>query len=302
MKLPLASTVLGMTVLFSFSSCVRAPELTLKAPANPAPQIQYQTWQTPDAVIHLLKIPAHRRYRVIPAVDPQLRTLGDWTAQDSKSKSAEHLVAAINAGFFDPSNQKATAYVILDGKMVADPTQNPNLMGNANLKPYLPQILNRSEFRRYTCGPETRYAIARRQDATPAGCQLQDALGAGPQLLPDYAARAEGFVDETQGGRVRDPLGVDQPNARSAIGLSATHDILWVMVAQKPAASGPSGFTLPELQAFLKRQGAISAMNLDGGSSTSFYFQGKTWYGKRDESGEPIRRPIKSALLLYERP
>ena len=60
-------------------------------------------------------------------------------------------VAAINAGFFDLLNTKTTSYVIKDGEIAADPTLNPNLMNNPSLQDYLPQILNRSEFRIMDC-------------------------------------------------------------------------------------------------------------------------------------------------------
>jgi exopolysaccharide biosynthesis protein len=42
-------------------------------------------------------------------------------------------------------------------------------------------------------------------------------------------------------------------------------------------------------------------MNLDGGSSSSFYYKGKTFYGKVNENGNPIKRPVKSALLIQLR-
>jgi exopolysaccharide biosynthesis protein len=56
--------------------------------------------------------------------------------------------------------------------------------------------------------------------------------------------------------------------------------------------------TFTELTTFLKTLGAEQAMNLDGGSSSSFYYQGKTSYGKVDTEGYPIQRPVKSVLLV----
>jgi hypothetical protein len=122
-------------------------------------------------------------------------------------------VAALNAGFFDPSNGLTTSYVTVDGTLVADPRQNQRLVGNPDLAPYMEQILNRSEFRRYDCGGTPRYAITLHQEPTPAGCTLVDAVGAGPQLLPQHTAEAEGFVD-TSVTPVRDALGSQAANAR----------------------------------------------------------------------------------------
>jgi exopolysaccharide biosynthesis protein len=39
-------------------------------------------------------------------------------------------------------------------------------------------------------------------------------------------------------------------------------------------------------------------MNLDGGSSAALYYGGETIYGKVNESGEAVQRPVKSALLV----
>ena len=53
----------------------------------------------------------------------------------------------VNAGFFDPNNQKSVSYVTIDGQVVLNPQNNENLMGNEVLQPFLDKILNRSEFR-----------------------------------------------------------------------------------------------------------------------------------------------------------
>lgn len=95
---------------------------------------------------------------------------------------------------------------------------------------------------------------------------------------------------------IRDPLGISQPNARSAIGITRNNTIIWVMVAQKPDLAN-SGMTLQELTDFMKTLGVEKAINLDGGSSSSLYYQGKTITGKVKD-GKPIQRSIKSALLI----
>jgi exopolysaccharide biosynthesis protein len=71
-----------------------------------------------------------------------------------------------------------------------------------------------------------------------------------------------------------------------------------VMVTQTTAQ--PSGMTLDELAGFMKRLGVTSALNLDGGTSSSLYVRNKTIYGKRDEAGQSIKRAVKSALLLLK--
>jgi exopolysaccharide biosynthesis protein len=50
----------------------------------------------------------------------------------------------------------------------------------------------------------------------------------------------------------------------------------------------------------MKTLGVNKAMNLDGGSSSSFYYDGKAFYGKVDGQGERVERSVKSVLLLKD--
>ncbi|MBW4464706.1 MAG: phosphodiester glycosidase family protein [Pegethrix bostrychoides GSE-TBD4-15B] len=270
--------------------------------STPAP-IRYQIHDLPRSQVHTVLIPADSGFAVMPALSPQTASLETFLPQQSA-------IAAINGGFFDPQNQQTTSYVIQQGRLVGDPTQNQRLMGNPDLAPYLDQILDRSEFRRYQCRSanqvsQIQYAIARHRDAVPPDCQLLEALGAGPQLLPDLTLEPEGFTTtDTSGNLIRDALGSRQPNARSAVGITAAGDILLVMAAQKPEMT-PSGLSLSELADFLKDQGAKTALNLDGGSSSTLFYQQQTVYGKLNADGKPVQRPVKSVLLvkpLSERP
>jgi exopolysaccharide biosynthesis protein len=58
--------------------------------------------------------------------------------------------------------------------------------------------------------------------------------------------------------------------------------------------------SLQALADFMKTQDVEKAMNLDGGSSSSLYYKGKTSYGKVDEKGNQLRRLVKSVLLVQE--
>jgi len=98
-----------------------------------------------------------------------------------------------------------------------------------------------------------------------------DALQAGPVLLPSLGLEAEGFVAfaaaDATGHRavVRDGIGSYQRTARSALGLRPDGTLILV------AAVGPEdgGLTIPELRDLMAQEGCATAMNLDGGSSTS---------------------------------
>jgi hypothetical protein len=189
--------------------------------------LQYKTYTLTHSVVHTLRIPAQSSFTVVPAVSDSIDTLESFA-------KAYGAIAVLNGGFFDPTNQKSTSYVVLQGKLIADPKLNERLVNNPDLSPYLNQIFNRTEFRRYQCDSTIRYDIAPHNAPLPANCHLIDTLGGGPRLLPELTAQPEGFVDTVNGGVIRDPLGINQPNARTAIALTQTGDVIWVMVAQKP--------------------------------------------------------------------
>lgn len=257
--------------------------------------IAYKVHYLPQSMVHVLHIPTQSSLQVTPALASGVDTLANFAAVDGT-------IAAVNGGFFDPVNQKTTSYVVSNGAIVADPGENQRLMNNPEMMPYLDRILNRSEFRQYQCGQAGRYDIAAHSDPVPAHCQLLNALGGGPQLLPELALVEEGFAEIVEGERVRDALGSTQPNARTAVGITASGDIMLVMAAQLPELPGTSGLSLPELAEFMRTIGATAAMNLDGGSSSALFYQGQTHYGKVDADGNQVERPVKSALLVQNSP
>jgi hypothetical protein len=274
-----------------------SPVSSAPAPA-PETRMEYQFYDLPQAAVHTLVISLERQpmeRQPTLAIAPGLETVEQF---------AERLgaKAVLNGGFFDPQNQKTTSFVTLNGELVADPRQNERLMDNPDLVPYRDRILNRTELRRYRCGEGERYGLAQHRDEGMAGCALVDAIGGGPMLLPELRLEAEGFLDEATG---RDPLGSGQKNARTAVGLMG-EKMVWVMVGQKVEAAGgdsgtssgrvAGGMSLPELAEFMKGLGVEQAMNLDGGSSSSLWFEGKGFYGKGD--GGVGKRPVKSVLVV----
>ena len=267
-----------------FASAARSSAITKSKPA-----ISYKSRKLSHGTAHIVSIPAGQ-FRVTPALSASTEPLEDFAKRDGA-------IAAINGGFFDPENRQSTSFVVLNEQVIADPRQNDRLMQNPTLSPYLDKILNRSEFRSCQCGDTIAYQIRQHQDPIPAGCRSLSALGGGPRLLPDRTDQAEGFVDRTKG---RDALGSDQPNARTAIGLTHDGTIIWVMVAQTPDVAD-SGASLSELAELMKSLGVETAMNLDGGSSSALYYQGKTIYGKLDKTGKPIQRPVKSVFWVKAR-
>lgn len=309
--------LIGSLALRSLQSTAQSLSPSTQRP-QPSPVVVYATHELPTSLVHTVTVPPSG-FAVKLALAPSTATLEQFVQQHRP-------LAALNGGFFDPQNQQSTSYVIQQGQLVGDPTQNARLMDNPELTPYLEKILDRSEFRRYRCGDRAedqlgdpiKYGIARHREAAPAGCELRDALGAGPQLLFKFspeqspeqspkqaleqdlrqALEQEGFTaTDVTGAIVRDALGSRQPNARTGLGILADGSILWVMAAQKPGMAA-SGLSLFDLAAFMQAQGAEVAMNLDGGSSAALFYDGQIHYGRFDANAEPVIRPIKSVLLV----
>ncbi len=270
----------------SFSVPVTSTTITQKDTVTPSKKIEYESRVLASGVAHIVKIPANSEYLVTPTISDKLNTVEEFALHHKA-------IAVINAGYFDPVNQKSTSYITLQGNKVADPKLNERLVNNPKLKSYLPKILNRTEFRRLSCDSKIQYEIALHEDKTVPNCQIIDAIGAGSRLLPELTLVQEGFVDNTNN---RDAIGSTQLNARSAVGITEDGSIILVMLAQKTET--PSGISLPALADLMKNLGANSAMNLDGGSSSSLYYNGTTYNGKIDRQGKSTIRPVKSVLLV----
>ncbi|MEM1309439.1 MAG: phosphodiester glycosidase family protein [Cyanobacteria bacterium P01_H01_bin.153] len=269
-------------------------DMALKSPAEEiSSQIAYQTHQLSNSTVHVVTVPAKRGFHIGVTVSD---TLAPLSAQAEQVKA----IAAINAGFFDPQNSLTTSYVIVDGAIIANPQDNDRLVSNPDLQAYLPAILNRSEFRIYDCEGRLRYDITLHNAPLPISCTLDAAVGAGPQLLPTMTGYQEGFMaDNAAGEQVRDVLGSQTANARSALGIKADGTVVLAMASRLAIADAPTGVTFAEMTDLLVSLDVVKALNLDGGSSSSLYFEGITYWGRLDSAGVPIQRPIKSILYVY---
>lgn len=121
---------------------------TAKDDVIPPPPPTYEAVTLPAATIHVVTIPDPVAYPVRVGVTKELTPVDAMAAQMCDGAGC---VAVLNAGFFDPNNGLTTSPVVVNGELLADPTENERLIGNPDLAPYMDQILNRSEFRRYDC-------------------------------------------------------------------------------------------------------------------------------------------------------
>lgn len=270
-----------------------SPKMLAALKAQQTPTVQLQTQDLKHAKIYYAIIPAG--FDIRPVLSSRLSALGAFQANSP-------VLLAVNAGYFDPKNAKTASYVTINGKQLADPTQNENLTGNTRLQPYLPKIFNRSEFRVYDCAQKQRLDITRHDAPIPAGCTLKHSLGGGPQLVTDknqlkQNLLTEGFIDyDPEGRKIRDPLGVFGPDARSAMGITQNGSVIVLMAAQLPKQPG-SGVNFTQLATLLKSLGAVKALALDGGSSCGLTVGDQTFYGKFNKDGLPIKRSLKSVLV-----
>ncbi len=286
----------GALSILAIAGCITAdmpPQPTPILVNVPQPQItlEFKTATLPHSTVYTLTIPPESNYVVKSAIAEIVDSLETFAQQ-------HQAIAVINGGFFDPVNQKSTSHVSVERQQAADPNTNERLTQNPDLSPYLDQIRDRSEWRRYLCGTKQVYEIVAHPTPIPTNCELIDVLGAGPQLLPTFTAEAEAFLKIENGMVTRDPIGLNQRNARSAVGLKSDGSLVLVMAAQQSDQPNDSGMSIAELIAYLQTLNVTQALNLDGGSSSALYYQGKTQYGRVDETGQPVERPVKSVLIV----
>ncbi len=263
-----------------------------KASANDT-ELPLNKLEMPTADIYYVEIPADSKYHIIPAVSEKLDILPKLI-----TPVKENAVVAINSGYFDPNNAQTTSYVYEKGALRLNPVDNRNFVENPDLYPYIVDMLNRSEFRVVDCKGKRLYRIEKHRDKLPRKCKLVHSMQAGPDMFAPKSAEAEAFIAYKDQKRIRDPLGIDNKNARSAIGITSKGSVIIAMASMRQNATEPTGLTLWEMAKAMRQLGAVEALNLDGGSSSTLWHNGQTIYGKVDKNSRLVKRPIKSALVV----
>ena len=117
---------------------------------------------------------------------------------------------------------------------------------------------------------------------TPNLNNAKHIISGGPYLMK----QGEIYID-TNAEKLN---GITGRNPRTAIGY--TKDNTMIMVTIEGRKEGSSGVTLKELANIMKKLDCYEAINLDGGSSTVMYLQGKTY------SGTKTPTKISNALII----
>jgi exopolysaccharide biosynthesis protein len=102
-----------------------------------------------------------------------------------------------------------------------------------------------------------------------------------------------------RGQPVSDPEGFPEAflyrrHPRTAVGVAPDGTVILLVVDGRAPEHG-LGMTIPELATEMRRLGAVEALNLDGGGSTTLVVHGRVVNRPSDETGE---RPVSDALLL----
>jgi len=117
-------------------------------------------------------------------------------------------------------------------------------------------------------------------------------IAGGPQLIKG------GHVAITNEAEKISAAFVTDRHPRTAIAKLKSGRILLVTVdGRRPKVS--VGMSLPGLAELLLELGAVEAINLDGGGSTTMVVKSKIVNHPSDQTGE---RPISDAVLIYSRP
>lgn len=202
-----------------------------------------------------------------------------------------HSPIVLNAGFFDPKNKQTISYVNENGKTVANPETNVNLMQNANIQTYLPLILNRSEFRVLKCKTGEKFDITQHNEPIEENCSLKYSIQGGPELLPNLKLEEEGFIAYENGKIIKESAGAMHKNARTAVGIK--DNILTFVIA-----TNQNPMTLEELANLFQQLDFDKAMAFDGGSSTSLYVKYDNCDLNIVSAKDNSARKIKSAILI----
>lgn len=196
----------------------------------------------------------------------------------------------VNAGFFDPQNQKTISYVTMESQTYEDPMFNENLLANPFLRKNLSKILNRTEFRVVECDGKLKYEIVPHNTPVDFACDIRQAVQGGPLILPELRLEEELFIVKDGDKVIRESCSVLHKVARTVLGIKDGDLHILIITDEHP-------MDMYEVQALCKKLGFERAMGLDGGSSTSMNY--KNIYNVISTKGDGGGRELKSFILVY---
>jgi hypothetical protein len=231
-------------------------------------------------------------------VDPRKATLeiGRGAGAEPARETVERIaarrpgaIAAINAGFFSLETGRPTAFLKIDGKVVSGTRRARGAVGIRERRGRTELLFDRVR---------VTTAAGRRPQYEPLlgsssrdWSRLPEAVGGAGLLMLDGRALTD-WTDE------RIAAGFDTTrHPRTIIGTDAQGAIWLVTIdGRNPALSLGMSFT--ELQRLSTRLGLRSALNLDGGGSTTMWVAGRIVNHPSDPEGP---RKVSDAILVVPR-
>lgn len=291
--------------------------LCLATSLTQAANYHYEKREENNHVIHLVTItPKHAVVEIIKA--------NNGTGRETVSAIAKrsNATVAINAGFFDIGDKKdglPSGTLVIKGHtyniknriqplVVIDSDQF--LITQANPKNYLsksvsmvsgiPLLISNGEISHniyqkktpfYTNG-HARTAIGTKADGTIVIVVSEH------QYLKDLTSISMGEVRSL----MKEKGGVFSKKYRRKNAGDITLNELQKILKEEFTSQGSTGLTILELAQFMKAQGCKSALNLDGGGSSTLWINGKTLnqtIGDTDEGNSlKTERPVSDAIIF----
>lgn len=236
-----------------------------------------------DGIYHIV-LKGERMKRHVKFVSSDSLITNKEAHQRAKAK------LTVNAGYFDPENQKTISYIVSDRNTVEDPLVNENLLRNPFLMRNLDKIINRTEFRVVECdNRKFHYEIVPHKSSVDFGCNIITSAQGGPLVYPQLRLEEEGFITKNKAGEiVRESCSVLHKTARTIIGLKDDDAHILIITDKHP-------MDMYEVHDYVKSLGWDRAMAFDGGSSTSMNYLNKY---SVTSVGDGAGRSLKSFLIV----
>ena len=204
--------------------------------------------------------------RIIAGYSSQIPKSGETTSTIARKNGA---VAAINAGGFMDSSWTGTGgapmgFIIHDGKVVY------NQLKSENVKQDTAAFTDKGML-----------IVGRHSISQLKKLGVKEGVSFGPPLI----VNGKPTITKGDGGWGIAP--------RTAMGQKGNGEVLLLAVDGRSMDS--FGATLRDIQDILLQYGAVNAVNLDGGSSTTIYFNGRVINKPSDKLGE---RAVPSAFMV----
>jgi len=207
-------------------------------------------------------ITIHDPKKVVVYCSKNIPNKGQATSQIAKENDAK---AAINGqGFI--GDVKGTG-----GKFVGYMIHDYNVINGENNTPS--SQCDVAAFRENGVMLVGKYSINTLKENTESGKKVKEAMSFGPVLLQNGKILYSSDDDGTWGMA-----------PRTAIGQKANGEVIFLTIDGRSFST--PGITMSQLAKIFVQKGVINALNLDGGSSTTMYYNGKIINNVSNPMGE----------------